>query len=200
MPECAKAEPARGAPATALPAAALLACALLALAACARPAEDGLFAVSGVDATWGNGRLRGTCELGLQFSPEAREAIRHGVPLTLELELILRSTAHQTRVGNETRRYEIRYLPLSKHYQVTGLGEEQPATFPRLRHALAELSLLDFSIETGALPGGDYELLVRSRLDHHSLPPPMRLPALFDPGWRHASGWSSWPLAIDSGG
>lgn len=166
---------------------------------CSRPAEGGLFEVDRVEAHWANGRLEGNCTLGLRLSAEARDALRHGVPLTIELELILRNTGDQTRVGTETGRYEIRYLPLSEHYHVSGLGRGQAGTFPRLRHALAELSSVDFSIDTGALPAGEYELLARSRLDRASMPPPMRLPALFDPGWKHASQWSSWPLTIDPG-
>lgn len=169
------------------------------LAACGKAAEGGHFEIEQADARWANGRLRGDVSLGLQLSSEARNALRHGVPLTIELELILRNSSDQTRVGAETRRFELRYLPLSEHYQVTGLGQEHPGTFPRLRHALAELSRIDFSIDTGALPAGDYELLARSRLDHHSMPPPMRLPALFDADWKHASAWSSWPLTIDPG-
>jgi hypothetical protein len=169
------------------------------MAGCSRPAEGGLFAIDRVEARWANGRLEGNCKLGLRLSPAARDALQHGVPLTVELELILRNTADQTRVGAETGRYEIRYLPLSEHYQVSGLGDAHPGTFPRLRHALAELSDLEFAIDTGAVPAGEYELLARSRLDHARLPPPMRLPALFDPGWKHASQWSSWPLTIHPG-
>lgn len=171
----------------------------VAVSACGKQPEGGQFEIGRLDAHWANGRLLGDCELDLSLSAEARNALRHGVPLSIELELILRSSADQTRVGDETRRYEIRYLPLSEHYQVAGLGEGHTAIFPRLRHALAELSRLDFSIDTGALPAGEYELLARSRLDHDSMPPPMRLPALFDPRWKHASPWSSWPLTIDPG-
>lgn len=184
--------------AVSLPTAALAGLLIL-LAACGGPAEGGQFEVVRVEAHWANGELRGHCEQKLTLGPEAREALRHGVALTVELELILRNTGDQTRVGQNTTRYEIRYLPLSEHYQVSGLEAGHVATFPRLRHALAELSQIGFSIDTGALPSGDYELLARSRLDHHSMPPPMRLPALFDAGWNHASNWSSWPLTIAPG-
>ena len=134
----------------------------------------------------------------LQLSAEARTALRHGVPLTIELTLILRNTSSQTRVRDETRQYEIRYLPLSEHYRVSDAGGNAVRTFPRLRHALAELSRLRLSMETGPLPAGSYELLVRSRLDRSRMPPPMRLPALFDPAWNHASEWMSWPLTVES--
>jgi hypothetical protein len=170
------------------------------LTACAPAEEGGRFEVLQADAKWINGRLQGSCQLDVRLSPEAREALRHGVPLTVRLDLILRNTGDQTRVGEAAQRYEIRYLPLSEHYQVDGPGNGRAATFPRLRHAIAELSELDFVIETGALPAGDYELLARSGLDHEGMPPPMRLPALFDPGWRHASNWTSWPIGIETDG
>lgn len=196
MPACARrADAGRSTPARRL--AGLLAAASITLSACAPPAESGRFEILDVDMHWANGRLAGHCELDLGLSPKAREALRHGVPLIVELELILRNTGDQTRAGSTTLLHEIRYMPLSEHYQVDGPGDGRLATFPRLRHALAELSRPAFDIDTGALPAGEYELLVRSRLDHHSLPPPMRLPALFDPGWKHASGWTSWPLTIE---
>lgn len=206
MRGCARPEKSRATPPATLRAALAiglttgLALLAIGLAACARPAEGGHFEIERINARWANGVLEGDCRLALQLSSEARNALRHGVPLTIELELILRSSTDQTRVGAETRRFEIRYLPLSEHYRVAGLGQGHSGTFPRLRHALAELSRIDFSIVTGALPAGDYELLARSRLDHHSMPPPMRLPALFDAGWNHASTWSAWPLTVDADG
>jgi hypothetical protein len=168
----------------------------LALGGCSRSDTDGQFEIYRLESHWGNGRLETTCEQRLQLSAEARRALEHGVPLTIEVELILREMPGRKRVSGATRRYEIRYLPLSEHYRVSGIGTHDVATFPRLRHALAELSRLDFSLAVGALPTGDYEVLARSRLDHGQMPPPMRLPALFDPDWRHVSEWTSGPLII----
>lgn len=169
---------------------------LLALGGCSRQGTDGQFEIHYLEAHWGNGRVEITCEQRLQLSAEARRALEHGVPLTIEVELILRDMVSRKRVSGATRRYEIRYLPLSEHYRVSGIGTHDVATFPRLRHALAELARLDFSLAVGALPTGDYEVLARSRLDHGQMPPPMRLPALFDPEWKHVSHWTSGPLVI----
>jgi len=189
MPGCAKPDPAL---------VGLLAL-MLSLGGCAKPVAGGQFEISRLAANWTDGRVEISCEQRLQLSAEARDALRHGVPLTIELELILRDTATQTRVASETRRYELRYLPLSEHYRLSGIGPNDVLTFPRLRHAMAELSRLDLALGTGALPAGDYEVLARSRLDHRHMPPPMRLPALFDSHWKHSSGWTSWPLSIDPG-
>jgi len=173
--------------------------AVLMLSACVNPGDDNRFQLTRVGAAWSNGRLDVVSEQSLSLSDEARSALIHGVPLTLELELVLRSTSDQTRVARQTSEYEIRYLPLSDYYQLAFSGTDVVRTFPRLRHVLAELSRLDVSVETGALPDGEYELLARFRLDQHRMPPPMRLPVLLSSNWHHDSAWSTWPLRIEPG-
>ena len=152
-----------------------------------------------VDANWLNGRLDVTCDQRLALSDEARDALIHGVPLTIDLELSLRDTRSQIRVANQTYSYEIHYLPLSDHYQLTDRKNQWVRTFPRLRHVLATLSMLQVSLETGVLPSGDYELLARTRLDQKSMPPPMRLPVMLSASWQHDTSWSSWPLQVEPG-
>ena len=180
-------------------AAVFLLVATLSLAACSDPAADGRFELSRVEAKWTNGWMEVTCEQRLSLSNEARNALIHGVPLTVELELLLRNEVSRTQVGNETSSYEIRYLPMSDHFQLSLSGASTVKTFPRLRHVLSELSRLKVSFETGALPAGDYEVLARMSLDRQKMPPPMRIPVLLSSKWRHDSAWSSWPLEIEPG-
>ncbi|MGD2128495.1 MAG: DUF4390 domain-containing protein [Lysobacterales bacterium] len=177
----------------------LLLAVVLTASACTAPAEETRFRIEGIDAQWSSGRLNVTCRQRLALSDEAREALVHGVPLTLDVEFILREAGTQSRVAKFNREYEIRYLPLSEHFQVTDIEGQGVRTYPRLRHALAWLSRLQLSFETGILPGGDYELLARSRLDMLQMPPPMRLPALLSSQWRHDSSWTAWPLEIHPG-
>ncbi len=172
---------------------------LLALGGCSRPPAESQFEIRHLEAQWTDGRLVVGCEQQLQLSAKARNALLHGVPLTISLDLIVRELGSQARVGGQTWRYEIRFLPLSERYRLTGVGSRGVATFPRLRHALTELSDLQVSIATGALPAGDYEVLVRSHLDYRHMPPPMRLPALLDPEWKHASNWSSQSFTVRAG-
>lgn len=173
--------------------------ATLVLASCGGQAQGGRFEVNSVDASWSNGRMEINFEQALSLSPEARNALEHGVPLTLAVELVLRDAKTQTRVKKERAQYEIRYLPLSERYQLSRPQSDEHQTFPRLRHALAELGSLELEVETGALPRGEYELLARSFLDKQEMPPPMRLPVLFSPNWNHESEWTSWPLNIEPG-
>jgi hypothetical protein len=173
--------------------------ALCALAGCSDPDQESRFEITRVVSTWTNGRLNVMSEQKLTLSDEARDALVHGVPLTLELDLVLRSTSNQNRIGQEKSSYEIRYLPLSDYYQLAFRETGAVKTFPRLRHVLAELSRLNVSLETGVVPAEDYELLARMTLDQHKMPPPMRLPVLLSAKWRHDSSWTSWPLQIDPG-
>lgn len=174
----------------------LLATALL-LGGCQPQAAGGLFEIRAVEAHWANGRIHVRCDQALRLSEPARQALGNGVPLTVELELILRSTTSQTRVAEELSDYEIRFLPMSEHYQVTRLADGRVRTYPRLRHALAGLGRLELDLDTGALPAGEYELLARTRLDRGRMPPPMQLPILFNSAWKHASTWTSWPVVVD---
>jgi hypothetical protein len=166
------------------------------VSACSPPEQNFGFQVKNILIHWENGRMKAECELQLVLSNEAKKALVHGVPLTLQLELILRESAGQNKIGDNISRYEIRYLPLSDHYQVSLPGAGNVKTFPRLRHALAELSNLEVTIDTGKLPGGEYELLARSTLDKQRMPPPMRLPVWLSSDWQHDSNWTSWPLEI----
>ena len=166
------------------------------LSACGDADQSGRFELSEVEARWSNGKMEVRFEQNLSLSPEARNALVHGVPLTVGVELILRDAKTQTRLKKNESFYEIRYLPLSEHYQLTGPGDDNLRTFPRLRHALADLGDLQVRFETGALPSGEYELLARSFLDKQKMPPPMRLPVMFSSRWKHESAWSSSQLEI----
>lgn len=177
----------------------LLATAVLLLGACGATDGNNRFEILDVRAEWANGRMDVRLEQRLELGPEAREALLHGVPLTLAVELVLRDARTRTRLEKQRSLYEIRYLPLSEHYQLTREASGESQTFPRLRHALAELGELRLSVKTGALPSGEYELLARSYLDRRRVPPPMRLPLLFSPDWNHESAWTTWPLVIEQG-
>jgi hypothetical protein len=177
----------------------LLLAAVLLFSGCASPSGKSRFEIESVHADWSNGRLHISCQQKLALSDEARKALIHGVPLTMELDFILRDREHQSRVAKFARSFEIRYLPLSEHFQVTDLFTRETRIYPRLRHALSWLSRLQLSFKAGIVPAGEYQLLARSRLDLMRMPPPMRLPALFSAQWKHDSSWSAWTMEIHSG-
>ena len=173
---------------------------LVLIAGCAQQADDRHFELGQVDTNWSNGQLNVTVHQQLVLSSEAREALEHGVPLTLQMELLIRHNESRTPLKKNIYNYEIRYLPLISHYQLTRPGAVEIRTFPRLRHLLAELSTVKQSFSKGDLPEGSYELMARTHLDQKKMPQPMRLPMLFSSQWRHDSDWTTWPVGIENDG
>lgn len=126
----------------------------------------------------------------ISLSREAREALRHGVPLRITLDLIIRGDGQWRPLEERAFTYEIRYLPLSDHYQLAGPHSDAGTrTFPRLRHVLAELGQVELKLPDVNATPGQYEVRMRSRLDRSGMPAPMQLPMLLSPNWNHDSGW-----------
>jgi hypothetical protein len=168
----------------------------LLLGGCAEQPGDYGFTIRAVELQTGYQSLTARLDQRLVFSREAGEALVHGVPLTVSLDLELRDASKLSLLAEDQRRYVIRYLPLSDHYQLVGPDGTATRTFPRLRHALAALSSLELEFRTGALAPGRYEFRTRIRLDERAMPAPMRLPALLSAQWQHNSEWSTWPFVV----
>jgi hypothetical protein len=132
----------------------------------------------------------------LQLSQQAREALEHGVALTIRFDMELREGGSMIQHAADSRRYLIRYLPLSRRYELSGPQDTEVQTFPRLRHLLNELDNVTLVLATGPLAAGNYELRVRVKMDQTRLPAPMRLPAWLSAQWQHDSEWSIWPFDI----
>jgi hypothetical protein len=175
----------------------LCALATLLLPACSDRNGDFGFELTGLQSQVSGHRLRVELEQKIRLSQEARTALQNGVPLHLEVRAEL-ETADETITAG--RSFEIRYMPLSDHYQ---LSSNQPAyvrTFPRLRHALAELAAVELELPLLDVADGEYPLSARSWLEKRRLPAPMRLPAWFSPNWQHDSGWHTWTVSIAPSG
>jgi hypothetical protein len=172
---------------------------LLCLAGCDRQAAaDYGFSIDDVRVRAAFQSLQVNVRQALELSEQAREALEHGVTLSVNLELELRSDANLIVAQRDTLRYQLRYLPLNQRYQLTDERSGELRIFSRLRHLSAALGDLDVRLDTGPLPSGGYELRTRLRLDESRLPAPMRLPTWFSAQWQHDSEWSTWPFEISA--
>jgi len=165
---------------------------------CGQKAVGYGFAIKNVSVNRGYQLLDIRLEQELSLSQQARDALQHGVTLTIRLDVELRNDNYMIVVRRDARRFRIRYLPLSERYQLSEGESEKLQIFTRLRHVLATFDNLNVRLSTGPLPPGNYELRTRIRLDEGSLPAPMQLPALFSSQWRHDSEWSVWPFKISA--
>jgi hypothetical protein len=167
----------------------------LILAACSQGQSDFGFLIDEVESRSTPGGLDVLVHQKIVFSREAKEALDHGVPLSIETELAWLTAASSQELARESKSFEIRYLPLSNRYQLTSNPPLVVKTFPRLRHLLSEVSEVKFSLTSNNLPAGPTQLKVRSHIEKQNMPPPMRLPAWFSSQWRHDSGWQIWPAS-----
>ena len=179
--------------------ASLLSITLFVLAGCGQPeAQDYAFAINDVSIRPAYQSLDVRLQQELELSSQAREALRHGVTLTVRLEMELRNDSNLIVTHKEARRFQLRYLPLSERYQLTEEETGELKAFSRLRHMLASMDDSNVLLSTGPLPPGSYELRTRISLDESRLPTPMQLPSRFSSQWRQDSEWSVWPFKVSA--
>lgn len=164
------------------------------------PAIARKFDVEGVTTGEHAGMLTLDARVDLGFSDLALEALANGVPLTVNVHIQLRRAKAWVWEGNlvdEQLRYAVRYKPLSERYFVWRLPSSQGKSYVTREAAIAalgELPTLELLHLDQIDPGKDYVIRLQAYLDIEQLPVPLRPIAYLHPGWKHSSGWTSWPL------
>ena len=177
--------------------ASLLSFLLFVLAGCGQQeALDYAFVINDVSVRPGYQSLDIRLQQELALSEQAREALQHGVTLTIKLEVELRNDNNLIVARRQVRYFQLRYLPLSERYQLSEEETGDLRAFSRLRHMLASMDVFQVQLSTGPLPSGSYELRTRISLDERRLPTPMQLPSWFSAQWRHDSEWSVWSFKV----
>ncbi len=141
-----------------------------------------------------------TANFNYRFSKEAVEALQHGVPLLILVDIEIRSPRwwwSDATVADLEQGYLLLYHALSESYVVHNLNSGTQNNFAHLKQAIAFLStikklpILDANLLN---PKKEYYLRVRTHLDIESLPAPMRPLAYISSDWQLASDWYEWPL------
>jgi hypothetical protein len=139
-------------------------------------------------------------QIEYRFSQAALEALKNGVPLTIELEMEVRrqrAWAWDETVYALSQRFRLEYHTLSRQYLVTTLNSGERRGFPSQSGALQFMGrITDFPLlDKGLLvPNQRYKGALRARLDVDALPTPLRLFAYISDDWRLASAWRVWRL------
>ena len=176
--------------------ASLLTSVLLLISGCSEPAGKHGITINQVDARGSGFSLTLNIHQEMVFSRAANRAIKNGVTLTFLATLEFRNAANLALLKTVQNSYDVRYLPMSKRYQLVDNATGMTSTYPRLRHVLRALSNLRITLKNSQLPAGEYELKTRVRLDRSRLPGPVQIPALLFNQWHHDSGWTQWQITI----
>lgn len=138
---------------------------------------------------------------GIDFQPGPRvlEALDHGVTVPIRLATRIGPVWKVLAVADQTRnhRFEIRYLPLIRHYELTDLKSGEQVSYPRLSMVLDELAeprWMDTRFTADQRAGRRWRVQARVEIDRTRLPSPMRLPVWFDRNWGLGGSWHTWQL------
>lgn len=136
--------------------------------------------------------------LDIELPEGARRAIRDGVALTLEVEIVV----HRSRrlwldetVATLEQHYELIYHALSERYLVRNRNSAEQTSFATLDAALdsvrviANLPILDRAL---VLPDATHEFSIRASLDVRTMPDALRFVLFWTDDWRQRSEWYTW--------
>lgn len=166
----------------------------------AQEADPGRFEIRSAEVALNSGVYFLDAWMELRLPPEAREALRSGVPLTIRLDVELtygRRWWADASVAALRQRYQLDYHALTERYVVTNLNSRDRASFSTLFAALNDLGrierlpLIDASLLE---PKRRYDVRMRVVLDTERYPGPLRLLAFWRRDFSISSEWYEWRL------
>ncbi len=135
----------------------------------------------------------------IQLTEPVRGALDNGVALTFAWEVEIDRERGwwlpDATIAQVTQRYRLEYHALSLQYLVTNLNTGERRSFTRLPTALDSIGqLIGFPIVDRVLldDPGRHTGYVRLRLEHNTLPLPLRPAALFSAAWYLETDWRTW--------
>lgn len=167
-----------------------------------RPAESALadFIIEEARIRYHNGAHRLDASIDYRFNQTTLEALRHGVPLTVEVRVELyrtRKVLWDERIASLQVRRQLRYRALAQLYQVVDLRTGATRNFASITAAIRALGTIrNLAIAEREVlkTDGPFYIRLRADLDIESLPLPLRPLAYVSPSWHLASEWYQWQV------
>ncbi len=165
------------------------------------PERQGFFDIRSAATLFNEGVHELEARLQLILSDDALEALKNGVPLTIELDLEvirIRGLWLDAQDARLTFTYELEYRPLSQRYIVRNLNSGDQDSFATLYAALNNLGRiqgLPVIDDTVLQSDGRYRLRLRARLSIRQYPATLRLLFFWRSQWQLESDWYEWTLA-----
>ena len=134
-------------------------------------------------------------DIQYQLSDEAREALEHGVPLYIVVEIKTEETGKllwNRSLKRHSLVYRLEYHPLSQRYLLIDKTNAKRQDFQSLSSLLNQLSQVrawSITLPDDINHQQNYRTQIRARLDIQSLPAPLRLIAFVSRNWQLFSEW-----------
>ena len=159
---------------------------------------EGRFEIRSADLELKDGVYHLNARLDLPISDPVRRGLAQGVPLSLELDLVIkrvRQLLPNSSVAELTQRYHLQYNAVSARYILRNDNSGQQESLGTINEAIEHLS------EVHSLPALDkaliardrrYEANVRAKIDFGTVPFTMRLLMFWVSDWHRESDWYAW--------
>ena len=135
----------------------------------------------------------------LDLGPEPAKALVNGIPLTINLNVLLvKESAWPWHINAAEWQYpfRIQYHALSNRYTLLQPVGGKFQAFSSLYEMLSSIKqvTLQEQIPIGVNQTDPIFIQVQLELDRRLLPGPLKLAALFLPSWQLDSGWQQWQV------
>jgi hypothetical protein len=159
---------------------------------------EGRFEIRSADLELKDGVYHLNARLDLPISDPVRRGLAQGVPLSLELDLVIkrvRQLLPNSSVAELTQRYHLQYNAVSARYILRNDNSGQQESLGTIDEAIEHLS------EVHSLPALDkaliardrrYEANVRAKIDFGTVPFTMRVLMFWVSDWHRESDWYAW--------
>jgi Domain of unknown function (DUF4390) len=159
---------------------------------------EGRFEIRSADLELKDGVYHLNARLDLPISDAVRRGLAQGVPLSLELDLVIkrvRQLLPNSSVAELTQRYHLQYNAVSARYILRNDNSGQQESLGTIDEAIEHLS------EVHGLPALDkaliardrrYEANVRAKIDFGTVPFTMRVLMFWVSDWHRESDWYAW--------
>lgn len=139
-------------------------------------------------------------DLKINFPDDVVDALENGIPLTIAVEVeVLRKRFwwRDLVIKRSTKRFELRYHPLTNVHEVKNIATGDRYSFDSRQDAMAVLGTIRGAllIEKKELSTNEQHFVqMRILLDISRLPPELRQVASFSSSWRLESTWYQWQI------
>jgi hypothetical protein len=159
---------------------------------------EGRFEARSADLELTDGVYHLNARLDLPISDAVRRGLIEGVPLSLELDLVIkrvRQLLPNSSVAELTQRYHLQYNAVSARYILRNDNSGEQESLGTIDEAIEHLS------EVHSLPALDkaliardrrYEANVRAKIDFGTVPFTMRLLMFWVSDWHRECDWYAW--------